>query len=120
VSDLGDVLRVMCERVPDAAGAIFVDWEGEPVVQFAQEMPALDIQIFGAQWGVVWNGLQKALDRARLGEASELVVEWDGGAVLVGQVTKEYFVVLFVRSDTHLATALRELEKSVAALRAEI
>ena len=110
----------MVHAVPGALGAIFADWEGEAVGQFAHDSSDLDIQIFGAQWGVVWNQMQQALSRARLGAADELLVDGEHGAVMVRRVTPEYYVVLSLRRGTHLATAMRELDKIVVTLRAEM
>lgn len=116
----GEILQAMVERVPGATGAIFVDWEGEPVGTFACELPALDLQIIGAQWGVVWIQLQKAFDRVHLGPPLELEVDGERGTVLVHQVTESYYVVMTMRRDAHLATAQRELRRSVESLRAEM
>jgi predicted regulator of Ras-like GTPase activity (Roadblock/LC7/MglB family) len=120
VNSFAGILQRMVERVPGATGAIFADWEGEPVGEFAPEMPALEIQIFGAQWGVVWAELQRALARAQLGRARELIIDGEHGSVLVRQVTDEYYVVLAVGRDGHLAKALDELSRGVEALRAEM
>jgi predicted regulator of Ras-like GTPase activity (Roadblock/LC7/MglB family) len=120
VNTFGDILQAMVERIPGALGAIFVDWEGEPVETFSFDMPTLDLQIIGAQWGVVWTEMQKALARAGAGNAIELVVDGERGSVLVHQVTEQYFVVLAARRDTHLATAQRELARGAADLQKEM
>lgn len=120
MTTFGDILQAMVERVPGALGAIFVDWEGEPVECFSFDMPSLDMQIIGAQWGVVWTQMQRALGRARLGAPIELVVDGERGSVFIHQVTDQYFVVMAAKRDTHLATAQRELARSAASLRAEM
>jgi predicted regulator of Ras-like GTPase activity (Roadblock/LC7/MglB family) len=120
VNSFVDILQRIVERVPGATGAIFADWEGEPVGEFARDLPALEIQIFGAQWGVVWTELQRSLERARLGSAHELIIDGERGCVIVRQVTPEYYVVLALRRDGHLAKAIDELQRGAAALRAEM
>ena len=120
MSGFGDILRGLVERVPGAVGAIFADWEGESVGQWARDMADLDIQIFGAQWGVVWNQMQAALRRARLGRAEELFVDAEKCVVLVRHVAEQYYVVLSLGRGTHLATAIRELDRGVVTLRAEM
>ncbi len=120
MNGFAEILQRMVERVPGATGAIFADWEGEPVGEFARDLPALEIQIFGAQWGVVWAELQRALVRARLDKARELIIHGERGCVLVRQVTDEYYVVLAVGRDGHLAKALDELGRGADALRAEM
>jgi predicted regulator of Ras-like GTPase activity (Roadblock/LC7/MglB family) len=120
VTSFQEILRAMVERVPGATGAIFADWDGEPVGTFAPETPALDLEIAGAQWGVVWMQMMKALERAQLGQPLELEVDGEKGTVLVHQVTESYYVVLTMKRGSHLATAQRELRRSVASLRAEM
>ena len=118
--DFAVILQDLVERVPGAAGAIFADWDGEAVGQYAVALPTIEIQIVGAQWGVVWNEMQHALGRARIGRASELVVDGQRGSVIVRQVTPEYYVVLSLKSGVHLATALREVGRVVETLLAEM
>ena len=74
----------------------------------------------GAQWLVVWNEVHRSITRAGLGEPSELIVDSEQRLVLIRRVTERYFVVLSLRRGTHLATALRELDRTMATLRAEM
>ncbi len=119
MSAFGDILEAMVRRVPGAVGAVFADWEGEPVDQFAHIEP-LEIQLVGAHWGVVWSQAAARLARHRLGAVEELLIEGERAIVLVRSVTDRYFVVLATRRDAHLATARRELERGAATLRSEM
>src|SRR5262249_17903822 len=109
VNTFAVILQRVVESVPGAIGAIFADWEGEPIGEFAIELPKLEVQIMGAQWGLVWAELQRSLGRARLGRAEELLIGGDLGSVLVRQVTDEYYVVPALGNDAHLAKAMTEL-----------
>jgi hypothetical protein len=120
VSAFAVILQDLVERTPGALGAIFVDWEGEPVGLFAPDIPTLDIQIIGAQWGVVWMQLVRSCEKQSLGLPVELEVSGDGALVLVHQVTESYYVVLTLKHGAHLATAQRELRKGAASLKAEM
>lgn len=117
MSAFGDILEGMVRRVPGAVGAVFADWEGEPVDQFAH-IPPLEIQLVGAHWGVVWS--QTAARLRRLGALEELLIEGDRAIVLVRSVTDRYFVVLATHRDAHLGTARRELERGADTLRSEM
>jgi predicted regulator of Ras-like GTPase activity (Roadblock/LC7/MglB family) len=119
MSTFGDILKAMVERVPGAVGAVFADWEGEPVDQFAH-VPPLEIQLVGAHWGVVWSQASARLGRHALGAVEELLIEGERAIVLVRSVTDRYFVVLATRRDAHLATARRELQRGAATLRSEM
>jgi predicted regulator of Ras-like GTPase activity (Roadblock/LC7/MglB family) len=116
----GRILKAMVDHVPGALGAVFADSEGEPVDQFAY-VPPLDIQILGAQWGLVLSQSAKAIARMRGGAIEELWIEAQEAWVLVRCVTDGYFVVLALRhDDTHLATALRELAETAERLKGEM
>ena len=119
MSAFGDILRELVERVPGAVGAVFADWEGEPVDQFAH-IPALDIQLVGAHWGVVWSQAAQRLGRHGIGAIEELLIEGDRATVLVRSVTDGYFVVLATRRDAHLGTARRELLRGAQTLLGEM
>lgn len=117
MSAFGDILEEMVRRVPGAVGAVFADWEGEPVDQFAH-IPPLDIQLVGAHWGVVWS--QATARLKQMGAVEELLIEGERAIVLVRLVCEGYFVVLATQRDAHLATALRELERGAGILRGEM
>ena len=120
MNSFNDILQRMVESVEGATGAVFVDFEGEAVGEFARDLPQLEIRIVGAQWGVVWAELQRSFARARLGPAYELIVNGEHASVIVRQVTAEYYVVLAVGKSAHLAMAMVEIERGVQALRAEM
>jgi predicted regulator of Ras-like GTPase activity (Roadblock/LC7/MglB family) len=119
VSTFGDILQRMVEGVPGAVGAVFADWEGEPVDQFAH-VPPLEIQLVGAHWGVVFNGATECLRRLGAGSVEELWVEGEHALVLVRRVTEQYFVVLATLPSVHLGTARRELARSAEILKGEM
>jgi predicted regulator of Ras-like GTPase activity (Roadblock/LC7/MglB family) len=117
MSAFGEILKSIVERVPGAIGAVFADWDGEPVDQFAH-IPPIDIQIVGAHWGIVWSQATSRL--SRLGPIEELLIEGERAIVLVRAVTAQYFVVLAIKRDAHLATARRELARGAQAMLGEM
>jgi predicted regulator of Ras-like GTPase activity (Roadblock/LC7/MglB family) len=119
MSAFGNLLQQMVERVPGAVGAVFTDWEGEPVDQFAH-IPPIDIQIVGAQWGVVFNGATESLRRLGAGAVEELWVEGEETCVFVRRVTEHYYVVLATHRSVHLGIALRELQSTARSLLEEM
>ena len=114
------ILKDIVERVPGATGAVFADWEGESVGEFAAELPRLEIQIVGAQWGLVWTEILRSFARANLGHPTELIVDATRGRAVVRKVTEQYYVVLVLGHGAHLGQALLELERGAAALAAEM
>lgn len=120
MSAIQALLQRLVERVPAAKGAVLVAWDGEPVDSYAPDVPALDFQIAGAQWGLVWTQVHASLLRARVGPPSELIVDGDAGSVLVRLVTEGYYIVFALPPGAHLAIAQRELAECVAGLQAEM
>jgi predicted regulator of Ras-like GTPase activity (Roadblock/LC7/MglB family) len=118
MSAFADILRQMVERVPGAVGAIFADWEGEAVDQFAH-IPAIEIQLVGAHWGVILS-LTDARLRTTVGAVHEILVEGEHALVFIRAVTDRYYVVLAAKKSVHLATARRELERSAQTLLGEM
>src|SRR5678815_5516366 len=110
MSAFADILKSIVERVPGALGAIFADWEGEMVDQFAH-VPAFDIQLVGAHWGVVLNQVTRSTSSCGFGAVEAMTVEGERNTVFVRRVTDRYYVVLTTQHEVHLATALRELER---------
>jgi predicted regulator of Ras-like GTPase activity (Roadblock/LC7/MglB family) len=119
VSAFAAILKSIVERVPGALGAIFADWDGEMVDQFAHIAP-IDIQLAGAHWGVVLNQTSRSTANCGFGPVREILVEGERGLVLIRSVTDRYYVVLTAKSEVHLATARRELERGAATLLGEM
>jgi predicted regulator of Ras-like GTPase activity (Roadblock/LC7/MglB family) len=119
MSSFADILRSMVERVPGAVGAIFADWEGEAVDQFAH-VSTLEIKLAGAHWGVVLTQATFALRQAGLGEVEEMWIEGDQALILVRRVTDRYYVVLTGRHGVNLGQARHELERSARTILGEM
>ena len=100
-------------------GLEFTDSQGEPVDQYTRG-PALDIQITGAQWGVVLTELKPALERMHAGDARLLYVSCADAQVVVRTITTEYFVVLQASPDAHLGKAIAALERAADELEREM
>ena len=128
------ILRTMLSEVPEAVGAIFADWEGEAVDQFpdprraedaqtplaAHGLEAFDLRLFGAHWGVVLNHVNAALRTFHYGDPQVLMLHHDRLDVLIQSVDSHYYLLLALRPGGPVARALRELERGVVALRAEM
>ncbi len=121
MSAFAHILKKMVERVPGALGAIFADWDGEAVDQFAHvSVSTMEIKLAGAHWGVVLALATARLREAGAGAVDEMWIEGERALVLVRRVTDQYFVVLAVRRGAHLGTARRELELGARTLLGEM
>jgi predicted regulator of Ras-like GTPase activity (Roadblock/LC7/MglB family) len=111
LSEFGRILRKMVEQTPGVHGAVFTDWEGEPVDQYARG-PVIEIQISGAQWGLVQKEVQEALGRLRAGNVRSIYVASERAQVFVRCITTEYFVMLQASPDAHLGKTIASLERA--------
>jgi predicted regulator of Ras-like GTPase activity (Roadblock/LC7/MglB family) len=119
VTPFRGILQRAVERVPGAVGAVFADWDGEAVDHFTRSARD-DMLILAAHYGVILNHVQSALHLTHFGEAEELIFLHEKMDLIVRAVDRDYFVVLVVGADAHLATALRETHAAASALRVEM
>lgn len=118
-SPFSDILRRVVETVPGAIGAVFADWEGEPVDQFSHA-EAYDIQVLGAHWGIVLAQITRSLKKLAYGGVREIWIEGAQTTFVLYTVTEAYFVLLAAQSGTNLGGARRELERALVLLRSEM
>ncbi len=114
-----EILREVVSAVPGALGAVFSDWDGEPVDQFALLEP-LDIQLLGAHVGLVLNDIKRASDSLGVGVAGEIVIRAERAQLILHVVDAKYYVVLALARDVPTAWASRKLRGAVERLRAEM
>lgn len=113
------ILRRVVDKVPGAIGVIFADWDGEAVDAFAPGVKD-DMLILAAHYGVLLNHIQSVLHLTHFGEAEEIIVHHRKMDLILRTIDTHYYVILAVRSGSHLATALREVLAAASALRAEM
>src|SRR5205823_2309923 len=91
MSPFGRILRELVEELPGAHGAVFVDGEGEPVDQYGRG-PLLEIQLTGAQCGLVFARVREGLVRVQLGKPRSLHLVCDRVQLYLRPVATEYLV----------------------------
>jgi len=115
----GDILRRAFENVPGARGAAFADGEGETVDTFSAQIGDTGLRLIGAHWGVIY-ALARAAWKPRLGELSQLLLEFETQRVLIRRVTDDYFVVMALAPEGNLACAVRALDRAEGELREQM
>src|SRR5262245_14700703 len=113
----GRILRQVVEQTPGVSGAVFTDWEGEPVDQYARG-PTIEIQIGGAQWGLVLGEIQAALSRLGTGSVRSIHIACERAQVFIRSITSEYFVMLHASPEAHLGKTIENLERACDELEA--
>jgi predicted regulator of Ras-like GTPase activity (Roadblock/LC7/MglB family) len=119
LSEFGRILRQMVEHTPDVHGAVFTDADGEPIDQYARG-PVIEIQIGGAQWGLVRTEVQAALARMRIGGLRSLHIAAERAQVFIRCITHEYFVMLQASPEAHLGKTIANLERACDELAAKM
>ena len=118
-SGFAQILEDTVTSVPGALGAIFVDWEGEAVDEFATPAEP-DIRVTGAQWGVAYYLARDLCAKHALGMPSEVVLGFQQQQVIIRRVTDEYLMVLAMQPDANLGLALEQVRRAVVRLREEM
>jgi predicted regulator of Ras-like GTPase activity (Roadblock/LC7/MglB family) len=115
----GRILGDVVEQLPGALGAVFIDWEGEAVDQFAH-IGTMDVRLIGAHWGIVMAQAQAALEKLELGTPRQMVLRFTDQQIIIRRVDQDYVVVLAMSAEAHLGRALTLLGRAEARLRAEM
>jgi predicted regulator of Ras-like GTPase activity (Roadblock/LC7/MglB family) len=118
LSVFGQILQQMVEETPGAHGAIFADWEGEPIDQYSRG-PTLDFQITGAQWGVVLAQAHAAMSRAA-GRVGSMLISCERVLVFIRPVREQYFIVLQTSPGAHVAKTLQYLDSAANRISVEM
>ncbi len=113
------ILEQLVTALPGARGAIFLDWEGEAVDEHSV-IDRTDLQILGAQWGVIYQQSVAALTKLGLGDLEELVLRFARDQVVLRRVTEGYLVLLALEPGANLGRALHLLRRAGDELREEM
>jgi predicted regulator of Ras-like GTPase activity (Roadblock/LC7/MglB family) len=118
-STFTEILEEAVTSLPGALGAIFVDWEGEAVDEFATPAEP-EIRVTGAQWGVAYYLARDLCAKHALGVPGEVVLRFQRQQVIISRVTDEYLLVLAMDADANLGRALEQARHAAVRLREEM
>jgi len=118
-SAFAEILAELVGQVPGALGAIFLDWEGEAVDQFSH-IPLFDILLAGAHWGIVLRQVEEVVVRYSWGNTELLVLNGPDTDIIIKPITREYALVLAMKSGHQLARALSAVDKVTAEIQQEM
>ncbi len=116
------ILGELIEGIPEAQGAILVDWEGESV-DLAGRMDDFDLKVLGAHKGVILTNLRELIAKGRFAGADELheiLITTAQNETLVLPITLDYFLVLTLSRGEALGRARFAAKRCVERLRDEI
>lgn len=113
------ILKKLVDAVPDAVGAILVDWEGEAVQEYCH-CDSYDMRFVAAHKGIVLSRLRETHTSSKEGEIEDVVVTSERQILLIGAVDRDYSLVLQTTRSCpvglaryHFTTALSQLKKEL-------
>ena len=113
------ILKELVDRVPQAVGAILVDWEGEAVLEYCHCDP-YDLRFIAAHKGIILARLKEMQTAEQVGAIRDVVVTSTNGHVIIGRIDQDYSLVLNVARSVpvalplyHFRQAILELQKGI-------
>ncbi|MGB9079860.1 MAG: roadblock/LC7 domain-containing protein [Desulfuromonadaceae bacterium] len=111
-----DVLKKLVDTVPQAIGAILVDWEGEAVMEQCHCDP-YDIRFIAAHKGIILARLKEMQSAAQIGEVEDVVVTSSNGHLMIGCIDQDYSLVMNIERSCPVALALYHFRRAIAELK---
>ncbi|MEI7815799.1 MAG: roadblock/LC7 domain-containing protein [Desulfuromonadales bacterium] len=113
------ILQSLVDQVPQAVGAILVDWEGEAVMEHCHCDP-YDIRFLAAHQGIILARLKEMQSAAQIGEVEDVVVTSSKGHLIIGCIDQDYSLVMNVERECPVALALYHFRLAIGSLKREI
>ena len=113
------ILKELVDSVPQAIGAILVDWEGEAVMEHCHCDP-YDIRFIAAHKGIILARLKEMRSTPLLGEVEDVVVTTSKGCLIIGCINQDYSLVMNVERSTPVALVMYHFRRAVSELKKEI
>jgi predicted regulator of Ras-like GTPase activity (Roadblock/LC7/MglB family) len=113
------ILKDLVDQVPQAIGAILVDWEGEAVMEHCHCDP-YDMRFIAAHKGIILVHLKEMQSTAQIGEVEDVVVTSTGGHLIIGCIDPDYSLVMNIERSSPVAVALHHFRLAINELKKEI
>ncbi len=115
---LDQILNDLLIAVKGASAAIFIDGDGEAVVQAGDTQR--DIRLLGAWKEIHLDRIKEITTQLGLGSVNAVLFSLDEGNELIVPVGTEYCLILFMSSYSDIRQALAEMMKSIELLKKDI
>lgn len=113
------ILKELVERVPDAVGAILVDWEGEAVMEHCHCEP-YEMRFIAAHKGIILSRLKDMHSNGDPDTVESVAVTTSEGHLISGCIDRDYSLVMKVGRSCPVAVALHHFRQAIAELKKEI
>lgn len=112
------ILNDLINTVRGASAAIFVDGDGEAIIQAGETKT--DIRLLGAWKEIHLDRIKEIANRLGLGSVKAVLFSLDEGNELIVPVGSDYCMILFMSSYADIRQALLELDRSIELLKKDI
>jgi len=113
------ILKELVERVPDAIGAILVDWEGEAVMENCLCDP-YEMRFIAAHKGIILARLKEMQSIDNVGAIEDVTVTTSERHLIIGSINQDYSLVMSIGRNCPALLALRHFRQAIAGLKKEI
>lgn len=103
------LMHAMVNELDGAAGAVFLDQEGEAVVTTERTLGKYDLQVIGAYAGIFLSQVKRAASDAGLGAAEQFKLQCKASTLLITDLKDGYYLVLVLNRDANEAIAWHRL-----------
>jgi len=112
------ILKNLVDLVPQAIGAIIVDWEGEAVMEYCHCDP-YNIRFIAAHQAIILSRIRELLITPESEDVEEVVIASSGGDLIIGCINPEYSLVMNIEHSSQLSTALYHFRRAITELKKE-
>jgi len=115
---LEQILGDLITSVRGASAAIFVDGDGEAIVQAGEAEK--DIRLLGAWKEIHLDRINEITGGLGLGTVKAVLFSLDEGNELIVPVAPDYCLILFMSPYSDIRLAMSELEKTIVLVKKDI
>ena len=116
---LDSILKNLVNSVPQAIGAILVDWEGEAVMEHCHCDP-YDIRFIAAHKSIILQRLKEMQSAAQIGEIVDAVITSSNGHIIIGCIDQDYALMMNTERTSPMTEALHYFRRAVSELKKEL
>jgi predicted regulator of Ras-like GTPase activity (Roadblock/LC7/MglB family) len=118
VNVLDQILIDLINTVKGASAAIFVDGDGEAIVQAGDS--ERDLRLLGAWKEIHLDRIKEITTQLGLGSVQAVFFALEEGNELIAPVGTDYCLILFMSSFSDIRQAMSEMMKAIELLKKEI
>lgn len=104
------LMHALVNELDGAAGAVFLDQEGESVVTTERTLAKYELQVIGAYAGIFLSQIRRVCDGLRFGSAEHFKLQCRESTLLITNLKDGYYLVLVLEPAASEAIAWQRLK----------